>query len=230
MLGQALADASAAARSFIRSKPRNDRVAVVAVGERAVLLTGFSSSRIDADAALRTMSVDTVRGTALYDAVVLSAQALAADAPGARVLVLLTDGQEVTSEASLKEADRRRPRGRSRRLSDRHRKPELLAAAAQAARQGDGRPLLRGRRHGRPRADLRLARPGAAPDVAAQLRDERSTGRTARARGCRSARGDGGAGRACRAQVSALTAPRLRFQDRRAAGGVRGRRLRPPRR
>jgi tight adherence protein B len=104
MQGQALADASAAARSFIRSKPRNDRVAVVAVGERAVLLTGFSASRIDADAALRTMSVDTVRGTALYDAVVLSAQALAADAPGARVLVLLTDGQEVTSEASLKEA------------------------------------------------------------------------------------------------------------------------------
>ena len=83
MQGQALADASAAAREFIRSKPRNDRVAVVAVGERAVLLTGFSSSRIDADAALRTMSVDGVRGTALYDAVVLSAQALAADAPGA---------------------------------------------------------------------------------------------------------------------------------------------------
>ena len=34
----------------------------------------------------------------------ISAQALAADAPGARVLVLLTDGQEVTSDASLNEA------------------------------------------------------------------------------------------------------------------------------
>src|SRR5215212_3496025 len=45
MRGQALLDASAAARSFIRSKPRNDRVAVVAVGKRAVLLTGFSASR-----------------------------------------------------------------------------------------------------------------------------------------------------------------------------------------
>src|SRR5687768_1013193 len=57
MQGQALADATAAARSFIRSKPRDDRVAVVAVGTRAVLLTGFSSSRIDADAALRTLPV-----------------------------------------------------------------------------------------------------------------------------------------------------------------------------
>jgi tight adherence protein B len=104
MQGQAILDASAAARAFIRSKPRNDRVAVVAVGKRAVLLTGFSSSRIDADVALRTLTVDEVRGTALYDSIVISSQALAADAPGARVLVLLTDGQEVTSDASLKEA------------------------------------------------------------------------------------------------------------------------------
>jgi tight adherence protein B len=104
MQGKALADASAAARAFVRSKQRSDRIAIVAVGDNAVQLTGFSTSPTDADAALRTLEVDAVRGTALYDAVVLSVQALAADVHAARVLVLLTDGQEVSSEASLREA------------------------------------------------------------------------------------------------------------------------------
>jgi tight adherence protein B len=104
MQGQALKDASAAARAFVRAKPGSDRISVVAVGKRAVQVTGFSSSTIDADAALRTLEVDEVVGTALYDAVVLSVQALAADVHAARVLVLLTDGQEVSSDATLGEA------------------------------------------------------------------------------------------------------------------------------
>ena len=104
MQGQALKDASAAARAFVRAKPRSDRISVVAVGKNAVQLTGFSSSTIDADAALRTLEVDAVRGTALYDGVLISVQALAADLHAARVLVLLTDGQEVSSDTSLAEA------------------------------------------------------------------------------------------------------------------------------
>ncbi len=104
MLGKALADASAAARAFMRTKPASDRVAIVAVGKSAVQLTSFSSLTADADAALRTLAVDPVRGTALYDAVVLSSQALAGDIHATRVLVLLTDGQEVSSDASLREA------------------------------------------------------------------------------------------------------------------------------
>lgn len=104
MLGQAIVDASAAARAFVLSKPPRDRVAVVAVGRRAVQLTGFSSSTAEADAALRTLEVDAVRGTALYDSVVLSSQALSTDVHPTRVLVLLTDGQEVSSNASLQQA------------------------------------------------------------------------------------------------------------------------------
>jgi tight adherence protein B len=104
MLGKAMADASAAARAFVRSKPGSDRISVVAVGKSAVQLTGFSSSTADADAALRTLEVDSVRGTALYDAVILSSEALADDVHAGRVLVLLTDGQEVSSDASLAEA------------------------------------------------------------------------------------------------------------------------------
>ena len=101
MVGQAIEDASAAARTFVRTKPARDRIAVVAVGKRAIQLTDFSTSAAQADSALRNIRVDSVRGTALYDAVLLSVEALVADRSGARVLVLLTDGQEVSSDASL---------------------------------------------------------------------------------------------------------------------------------
>ena len=104
MLGQAIKDASAAARVFVRTKPAGDRIAVVAVGRRAVQLTQFSALPADADAALRAIEVDKIRGTALYDSIVLSVEALAGDRSGARVLVLLTDGQEVSSETSLNQA------------------------------------------------------------------------------------------------------------------------------
>ena len=40
MQGQALLDASRAARAFVRKKPSSDRIAIVAVGKRAVQLTG----------------------------------------------------------------------------------------------------------------------------------------------------------------------------------------------
>jgi tight adherence protein B len=104
MLGQAMKDASAAARQFVGTKPGHDRVAVFAVGRKAVQLTSFSSTTAEADAALRTIAVDKVRGTALYDSVVLASQALAADVNTTRILVLLTDGQEVSSDASLEQA------------------------------------------------------------------------------------------------------------------------------
>ncbi len=104
MIGQAIADASAAARQFVGSKPANDRIAVVAVGKKAVQLTSFSSNPAEADAALRTIEVDKVRGTALYDGILVSTQALAADLNPTRVLILLTDGQEVSSDASLEQA------------------------------------------------------------------------------------------------------------------------------
>ena len=104
MIGQAIADASAAARQFVGSKPARDRIALVAVGKKAVQLTDFSTNADEADAALRTIEVDKVRGTALYDGILVSTQALAADLNPTRVLILLTDGQEVSSDASLEQA------------------------------------------------------------------------------------------------------------------------------
>ena len=104
MQGKALADASAAARAFVGAKAPADRIAIVTVGHRALQLSRFTSATIDADTTLRSIETDATRGTALYDAVVLSAEALAAEPHSGRVLIVLTDGQEVSSEASLGEA------------------------------------------------------------------------------------------------------------------------------
>jgi tight adherence protein B len=104
MLGKPLADATAAARAFVAAKPATDRIAVTTFATQAFALTGFSTSTIDADGALRTMSVDPVEGTKLYDDVVLSARMLAGEPLPARVIILVTDGQETESKASLDDA------------------------------------------------------------------------------------------------------------------------------
>ena len=103
----------AAARVRGRQGGHGPRIAVVTFGSGAVQATGFSVSTVlEARSALSSLAVDRVQGTALYDAVELAAQALAADTTGARVLVLLTDGDDVSSEASLASATPPRVRRR----------------------------------------------------------------------------------------------------------------------
>jgi tight adherence protein B len=104
MAGAALADATAAAAGFVAAKPSGDRIAVVAFGSRATDLTRFATSTIDADAALRAISVDSREGTALYDAVVMAANQLSAEEQPGRVIIVLTDGQDVSSSHSLEDA------------------------------------------------------------------------------------------------------------------------------
>ena len=104
MSGGKLEDAAAAARAFVAAKSSSDRVSVVVFGSRAVQLTRFSSSTTDADDALRTLAVDTKQGTALNDALLLAVRSFASQQDRAPVVVLLTDGDDVSSEASLDEA------------------------------------------------------------------------------------------------------------------------------
>jgi tight adherence protein B len=104
MAGEPLAAATAAARGFVAAKPASDRIAVTTFATETVALTGFSTSTIDADTALRSISIDPVVGTRLYDDVVLSSSLLAAEANGARILILVTDGNETRSDATLDEA------------------------------------------------------------------------------------------------------------------------------
>lgn len=104
MAGRSIADASRAADRFVATKPQGDAIGIVAFGSHALRLTTFSTSTIDADGALRTISVDPRTGTALYDAIVLGSGDLSKRSTGGRVLIVLTDGKDVSSRASLDDA------------------------------------------------------------------------------------------------------------------------------
>src|SRR5262249_38386571 len=105
MMGESLASAVAAAQEFLNTKPAGDQVALFKFGNTALQLTGFSTGTTDADQSLRTLAVDGHSGTALYDGISLAAGRLAAQ-PGARIILLLTDGKDVSSKATLAAAVR----------------------------------------------------------------------------------------------------------------------------
>jgi tight adherence protein B len=101
MAGGSLASAAAAARAFVDAKRAGDRVSVFAFGHRALQLTGFSTSSAQADGVLSGLAVDRTAGTALYDAVFAAAKALRSSSEPGRVIVLLTDGRDVSSNSTL---------------------------------------------------------------------------------------------------------------------------------
>ena len=104
MAGGPLHAAVAAARSFIASKPRADAIAVLAFGPHPVQLSGLSTATIDTDVALRSVRLAGRQGTALYDAIVQGAAQLRASPLVGRVLIVLTDGSDVSSTATLENA------------------------------------------------------------------------------------------------------------------------------
>lgn len=104
MRGKPLADAAAAARGFVAAKPAADAIGVVAFGPHPLMLSSLSTATIDADAALRDLTVASRDGTALYDAIVASAEQLRESPLAGRVLIVLTDGHDVSSHATLAQA------------------------------------------------------------------------------------------------------------------------------
>jgi tight adherence protein B len=104
MSGRPLRDAVAAARTFVAAKNAADRVEVIAFGHEALALTRFSNASDDADAALRSLRPDKTAGTALWDAVALASRKLAAERQPGHVIILLTDGRDVSSTTSFRKA------------------------------------------------------------------------------------------------------------------------------
>jgi tight adherence protein B len=104
MKGAPLSQAASAAQRFVKRKRHADRVAVVTFGAKALKQAPLSQATIDADTVLRNLSTDSVVGTALYDAVVVSAAELGAQGIPGRVLVVLTDGHDIGSIATLDDA------------------------------------------------------------------------------------------------------------------------------
>jgi tight adherence protein B len=104
MKGKPFRDALAAAHAFLNAKLPLDRVAVATFATKPVLLTEFAPSAADAHTALRSLSVDHREGTTLYDGVVKSARAFATESHSGRVVIVVTDGNETRSTASLQNA------------------------------------------------------------------------------------------------------------------------------
>ena len=104
MKGKPLANAVAAARAFIAGKPLADRVAVSTFATEQLFLTGFSTDGSDADGALRSIQVDPEQGTTLYDGLIAAATQLDEEPLPARVIIVVTDGNETRSDASLNQA------------------------------------------------------------------------------------------------------------------------------
>ena len=104
MKGRPIALAVAAAQQFVSATGPQDEVGLVAFGRDAVALTRFPSSRADVNASLDGLGVDSHSGTALFDAVRLAAQRLQSDDRAGRAIVVVTDGADVSSNASLHDA------------------------------------------------------------------------------------------------------------------------------
>ncbi|MGZ4385412.1 MAG: type II secretion system F family protein [Gaiellaceae bacterium] len=103
MRGVALADALSAAKLFTARSGRNDQLSLLAFGSSAIALTPFATEGSVGEA-LRTVVVDSQKGTALYDAVVLAAHSIAQQPLQGRVIILLTDGRDYGSQRSLEDA------------------------------------------------------------------------------------------------------------------------------
>jgi len=105
MSGRSLRDATAAARTLVATTSAADSVEVIGFGRFAKTLSPFSHVASDAEDALSGMAVDRVSGTALWDAVVLAARGVAhSPETQGRVIVVVTDGQDVSSSFSFEEA------------------------------------------------------------------------------------------------------------------------------
>jgi tight adherence protein B len=104
MKGEPLTQATEAAREFVRATLPTDRLCVTSFATTPLLLVPFTDASGDADAALKQIKVDPVKGTALYDDVVLAAQNVADEQERARIIIMVTDGNETRSKASLADA------------------------------------------------------------------------------------------------------------------------------
>ena len=184
MKGRPLRDAKRAAAGFLVRERAAGRAGLVSFGHEALALTQPREATSSAAAKLSSLAPDLQKGTALYDAVVLSAARLQQMSTGTRVLVLLTDGNDLGSKSTQSEAIAAARRADvtvyaiAAGATNRHQGPG-------STRRRDRRPRLRRRRHGTPRRHVPVARPRTATHVAALVPLDGQAGRPAHAGGAR---------------------------------------------
>ncbi|MGZ8694927.1 MAG: type II secretion system F family protein [Gaiellaceae bacterium] len=103
MVGQPLADAIDGAQAFVAAMRPSDRVAVITVGRRPAQVVEFAPAS-EVQNALRNIRVEPVEGTALWDGAMLGARMLRGEQGKGRALVLLTDGNNTKSTATVQAA------------------------------------------------------------------------------------------------------------------------------
>jgi Mg-chelatase subunit ChlD len=104
MRGQALRTARGVALQLLLDRRPGERMSVITIASRAVKLAPFSRNSRAGEKALSKLRLDRNYGTALYDGVVLAANALKHQPGSRKVIFLVTDGQGTTGNAGLGEA------------------------------------------------------------------------------------------------------------------------------
>jgi tight adherence protein B len=104
MQGQKLADAIAAATTFVTGDQSSDTLGVYAFGAKPYLSVAIPATSSAAASGLATLAADSNPGTAIYGGVKMAAQALAAQPVSRRALVLLTDGSSEHDSATFAQA------------------------------------------------------------------------------------------------------------------------------
>jgi tight adherence protein B len=99
MAGAPIAAAKQAAVDFISALPPGSSVAVLGFGDEVQVVAGLAAPSDETTAGITGLRAQ--GETALYDAVLAAAGALASDSSTRRFIVLLSDGGDTASEASL---------------------------------------------------------------------------------------------------------------------------------
>ena len=100
MRGKPLDQALAAARTFTVAKSSRDQFTVLSFGAQVSAASPLTTDPTSIAAALRNVSLSTTQGTALYDGLLDGVRTLADAGSGRRVLIVLTDGDDISSTAT----------------------------------------------------------------------------------------------------------------------------------
>jgi tight adherence protein B len=101
MKGKPLDQALAAARTFTVAKSARDQFTVLSFGDQVSAASPLTTDPTSIAAALRNVSLSTTQGTALYDGLLDGVRTLADAGSGRRVLISLTDGDDISSTATV---------------------------------------------------------------------------------------------------------------------------------
>jgi tight adherence protein B len=104
MRGQPLADAKAAATSFVFSQSPDTVMAVYGFDSSAYVSTPFPSDRTATTNAINQLFIGAKPGTALYSSVIQASNDLAKQSQQKHVILLMTDGHAANDPATLQQA------------------------------------------------------------------------------------------------------------------------------